>query len=533
MHIEHDVKLDFDSVLIRPKRSILTSRNDVKLNRTYTFLHTKQQWTGIGVIAANMDTVGTMTMAKALAPMNALTALHKHYSVEKYVDFYKNQSVLTTNNTFYSLGISDNDLEKLNTVENILKQDGIVIQKYCIDVANGYTESFVNFVKKFRNDRPQSVIMAGNVVTGEMTEELLLSGADIIKIGIGPGCWVPGTLIKTRKGLKPIENIVIGDIVLTHKGNWQEVTNIFCYEEKEKIISINGNKSTLHHEYLVLHKRHKKIKDNLLSLAKWMPAEQINKNYYLLEYNAYKNLSKVEITDIHREPYIGPVYDLEVLGDHSYNVNGILVHNSVCETRKMTGIGYPQLSAVIECADAAHGIGGMICSDGGCKIPADIVKSFAGGADFTMIGGMLAGHDECECTFTNLGVYPKYGVGAKIIDNHCGLCYVLPDGTTFDENCFPSPEYVVDAYPEYFELRPDSKSTMQFYGMSSTNAMNKYNGGVAEYRASEGKCIEVPYKGNVTHTMNDIYGGLRSACTYTGSKSMKELSKRATFIKCK
>tara|TARA_R110002050_G_scaffold8499_2_gene31423 strand:+ start:2019 stop:2675 length:657 start_codon:yes stop_codon:yes gene_type:complete len=208
-----------------------------------------------------------------------------------------------------------------------------------VDVANGYSEHFVNFVKKMRKNHPKKVIIAGNVVTGEMVEELLLAGADIIKVGIGPG--------------------------------------------------------------------------------------------------------------------------------------------SVCTTRVKTGVGYPQLSAIIECADAAHGMGGQIISDGGCKIPGDLSKAFGGSADFVMLGGMLAGHTES---------------GGELIEKN----------------------------GEKFKA---------FYGMSSETAMNKHAGGVANYRASEGKTVEVPFKGDVEHTIIDILGGIRSTCTYVGASRLKELTKRTTFIR--
>jgi GMP reductase len=142
-------------------------------------------------------------------------------------------------------------------------------------------------------------------------------------------------------------------------------------------------------------------------------------------------------------------------------------------------VGYPQLSAIIECADAAHGLGALICGDGGCTVPGDVAKAFGGGADFVMLGGMLAGHDQSE---------------QKV---------VTEKGQKF----------------------------LQFYGMSSDTAMKKHKGGVAEYRASEGKTVKIPYKGSVEGTLQDILGGLRSTCTYVGARRLKELSKRTTFVR--
>ncbi len=334
MRIESDIKLDFKDVLIRPKRSTLASRKEVDLNRDYTFKWSGRIFEGVPVIAANMDGVGTMAMAKAFTSLkNGMSvALHKHYPLEQLVDFFGG---VDGANAWYSIGVSEKDEEKLDA---FIKRGGRLDQ-LCIDVANGYAETFADFVKRMREKLPDVTIMAGNVVTGEMVEELILCGADIVKVGIGPG--------------------------------------------------------------------------------------------------------------------------------------------SVCTTRKMTGVGYPQLSAVIECADAAHGLKGLVCSDGGCTVPGDIAKAFGGGADFVMLGGMLAGHDECE---------------ASVVED---------DGV----------KYVV------------------FYGMSSDTAMQKHSGGVAEYRASEGKTVRVPHRGSVTVTVGDMLGGLRSACTYVGATKLKELSKRTTFIR--
>ena len=333
MHIDRDRKLDFRDVLIRPKRSALPSRATVDIQRAFRFKHSGARYHGVPVIAANMDTVGTFAMARALARQRLSVALHKHYEIEDLVSFFRGLKLKSP--AFYSMGITREDLDKF---ERVKRRAGDAIQYVCIDVANGYTESFVGFVARFRERYPKLTIMAGNVVTGEMTEELILSGADIVKVGIGPG--------------------------------------------------------------------------------------------------------------------------------------------SVCTTRVMTGVGYPQLSAVIECADAAHGLEGRICADGGCTSPGDLAKAFGGGADFVMLGGMLAGHDEC-------------------------------DGEVVEE---------------------DGQRFMRFYGMSSRAAMEKYAGGVARYRAAEGKEVLVPYRGAVADTLQDILGGIRSACTYVGARTLRELTKRTTFV---
>ena len=333
MRIEQDIKLDFKDVLIRPKRSTLKSRAEVDLVRQYTFKHSRTTWQGIPIIASNMDHTGTFAMAGALVKHKLLTAADKFISVEDWQKFSKEQAQAAAA-TFVSTGTSPQDFEKLKMVLEFVPTNLI-----CLDVANGYTQNFVDVVRKIRQHFPDKTLMAGNVVTAEMAEELTIAGADIVKVGIGPG--------------------------------------------------------------------------------------------------------------------------------------------SVCTTRLKTGVGYPQLSAIIECADAVHGLGGYMCADGGCTSPGDVAKAFAAGADFVMLGGMLAGHDECAGEL----------------------------------------------------IQKDNKSYKRFYGMSSAEAMTKHRGRVDDYRASEGKSVDVPYRGPVENTILDILGGLRSTCTYVGAQRLKELSKRTTFVR--
>jgi GMP reductase len=313
MRIIDDTKLDFSDVLISPKRSQLTSRKEADLTRKFKFKHSNDIWTGIPIVASNMDHTGTIAMCHVLMEYPMLTALCKFVESSEWG---WNENIMRT------IGL-DNDLE-FSTPKWI-----------CIDIANGYTERFFTYVDKVRTKHTDAIIVAGNVCTPEATEQIVLAGADIVKIGIGPG--------------------------------------------------------------------------------------------------------------------------------------------SVCTTRRMTGVGYPQLSCIIECADAAHGLGGHVMSDGGCTVPGDIAKAFGAGADFVMLGGMLAGHDECEGEVEN--------------------------------------------------------DTMIFYGMSSDDAQLKYYGEKKPHRAAEGKKVQVPYQGRVADTIQDILGGLRSACTYAGAKTIKSLPKCTTFVK--
>jgi len=333
VRIEEELKLDYSDVLFRPKRSTLSSRKDVDLNRTYKFKYSRNEWSGIPIMAANMDGVGELGIADALSTNEMITCLTKQHDVKK-LSKYKNLKK-NYKNIALSIGIKKEDFENL---DKILKEYSF-FKFICIDVANGYSEHFSSFLKKVRDKYPTKTLIAGNVVTADMTQELILSGADIVKVGIGPG--------------------------------------------------------------------------------------------------------------------------------------------SVCTTRIQTGVGYPQLSAVIECADAAHGLGAHIIADGGCTCPGDVAKGFGGGADFVMLGGMFAGHDE--------------GKG-KIVKSN-GSKYI------------------------------------EFYGSSSETANKKHYGGLSDYRSSEGRTVRVKYRGKIKDTIQDILGGIRSSCTYVGAPSLKQLSKCTTFVR--
>ena len=333
MRIEEELKLDYTDVLFRPKRSTLSSRKDVDLNRTYKFKYSNNEWSGIPIMAANMDGVGELGVAEKMSEFNMITCLTKQHDIKRLKQYKKIKSIYK--NIALSIGIKKEDFDNL---DKLLKEFNF-IKFICIDVANGYSERFSKFIKSVRDKYPTKTIIAGNVVTADMTQELVLNGADIVKVGIGPG--------------------------------------------------------------------------------------------------------------------------------------------SVCTTRIQTGVGYPQLSAVMECADAAHGLGAHIIADGGCTCPGDVAKGFGGGADFVMLGGMLAGHDE--------------GKGKVVKSN--GSKYI------------------------------------EFYGSSSLEANKKHYGGLSDYRSSEGRIVRVKYRGKINDTISNILGGIRSSCTYVGAPSLKQLSKCTTFVR--
>jgi GMP reductase len=341
MRIEADVKLDYADVLLRPKRSTLSSRKEVVLEREFQFYHSPKTWRGIPIFAANMATCGTFEMSEVLSGHKMITALHKYYNLEDYREFFKKER--DPDYIAYTMGIRDEDIDELKDMISARLIDNFSF--ICIDVPNGYLQKFLDTIKLVRRLCPEHIIIAGNVVTNEMTEEIILSGADIVKVGIGPG--------------------------------------------------------------------------------------------------------------------------------------------SVCTTRLMTGVGYPQLSAVIECSDAAHGLSngphryGLIIADGGQQHPSCISKAFCGGADFNMAGSMFSGFKESS---------------GELIEK-------------------------------------DGKRYKEFFGSSSNKALYQYYGKKDPHRASEGRYVLMPYKGNIDDFIQDLFGALRSTGTYIGAGQLKEFPKRATFVR--
>jgi guanosine monophosphate reductase len=279
VRIEEDVKLDFKDVLIRPKRSTLGSRREVDLTRHYKFKHSGHEWSGVPVMAANMDGVGTLAMAHALYQYRMFTCLVKNidamYIETTIQDFGCDHFAVST-------GTSQRDFQRLSGIINEHEE----IKFICIDVANGYSEAFGDYVEEVREAWPDKTIIAGNVVTADMTQELILRGADIVKVGIGPGCFAPGQKVKTDKGLKNIEDIKQGEKVLTHNGSYKTVTNTFKFDDKKSIVKINDIKATPNHEFYVLHKKHRGIvtDDNIHQYAEWIEAKDLTKDYLLLKH---------------------------------------------------------------------------------------------------------------------------------------------------------------------------------------------------------------------------------------------------------
>lgn len=278
MRIEDEVKLDYSDVLIRPKRSTLGSRSEVDLVKFYKFKHSRYEYEGIPIMAANMDGVGTLSMAQTLGQHRLFTCLVK--SLNKDIDNFATFR-MDPDNYAVSTGTGSEDFRNLNTIVT-----GLGSQFICIDVANGYSEHFGDFIEAVRNRWPDKTIIAGNVVTADMTQELILRGADIVKVGIGPGCFAPGQKVKTDKGLKNIEDIKQGEKVLTHTGSYKTVTNTFKFDDKKSIVDVNGIKATPNHEFYVLHKKYRDIvtDDNIHQFAEWVKAKDLTQDYLLLKH---------------------------------------------------------------------------------------------------------------------------------------------------------------------------------------------------------------------------------------------------------
>ena len=334
MRINFEKKLNFEDVLLEPKRSTLSSRRDVDMTRKFTFRNSGKVVQCLPIFASNMDGVGTFSMAREMQKHKMMTVITKSTTLEQWRAAagsgvrMQSVSVCTGTNVMW-----DPDAPDYKNMQEVLKMFPDV-KMITIDVANAYHQNFVNFIAKVRDEYPDKIIIAGNVVTPEMVEELIINGADVVKIGIGPG--------------------------------------------------------------------------------------------------------------------------------------------SVCTTRTMTGVGVPQLSAIMECSDAANGVDGHIMPDGGCVHPGDIPKAFGGGAHMVMIGGMLAGHDESEQKIEN--------------------------------------------------------GMVEFYGMSSDRAREIHGKRKDGYRGNEGRLISLPHRGPVAPTLEDILGGVRSACTYIGARRLKDMPKCASFV---
>lgn len=375
-----EFKPDFDDVLIRPKRSFASSRADIYLTRH--FKHITME--GIPIINANMDTVGSLKMADAMGALGYFSCIHKHYPMDQLREYYGNayeDGKPHRAETFYTMGIKPDDFIKFDDIYNYSLERRCGISCVCLDVANGHTQDFEDAVKRLR-DNYEVIIMAGNVATPESTESLIMAGANIVKVGIGPG--------------------------------------------------------------------------------------------------------------------------------------------SVCTTRVKTGVGYPQLSAISECADAAHGLSAYICGDGGCRTPGDVCKAFCAGADIVMLGGMLAGCDECDGEWAY--DEKRYWYAPHCID---GFTY---DGMNTQTGAYSANICTHDKSKDGIIIEK-IKTSLKYYGMSSKDAADKYHGGVASHRTAEGKAVYIPYKGPVLDTLRDIEGGLRSCGAYIGATQIKDFPKCATFVR--
>lgn len=360
MQIINEVQLDFSDVLIKPRRSSIDSRSKVNIARKYSFKWCPLEIMGTGIMQANMGTIGNFEVTRKMLDNGLFACLHKYHDTEHLLMFYRNLVNKEDDSwmrCLLGIGLKDNGIDKLRAIN---KELGIPVGVK-FDVPNGYIPQVKEKVIELRKEFPDMFIMVGNVVTGDITEDLILSGADCVAVGIGPG--------------------------------------------------------------------------------------------------------------------------------------------GQCLTREQTGCGRPQFSAVIECADAAHQVGGMVCSDGGITCPGDLGKAFGAGADFIMIGSLFAGTDEA-------------------------------DGEVIEKLVFTG-EYDRGIYSDGIRYEPhlEKKRFKQFYGMSSTLAQEKFGNGKPSYRASEGRVTLVPYVGHIQGVIDELLGGLRSTMTYIGAWKLKNIPKQCTFYK--
>jgi len=335
--IINETKLDFDDVLIVPQRSTLTSRSEINLERTFYFYHSPRKWTGVPIVCANMSFC-SFDMAKALAKHKMVACLHKYHSVDDLANYF-NENPNNIDYTFVSIGYKKGDLNHLLQLkEKLGKQPNI-----CIDVPNGHMDVFVKYCKKVRDNFPESIIIAGNVTNTSSTQELIIyGGVDIVKCGIGGGCFIAGTKILTPNGTINIEQIKRGDIVLSGNLEPRKVLGVSQRIEHDTLISVNGILCTPNHPFYVAHKDDL-VKADWHKYAKYIAAADLNKDHVLfkivnhgspnikLDTQQIYELSSEEVENV-------VVYDIEVDIDHSFAVNGgVIVHNSACTTRFLTG----------------------------------------------------------------------------------------------------------------------------------------------------------------------------------------------------
>lgn len=277
MRIINDIQLDFNDVLFQPKRSTLNSRSEANVNREYHFKWYPKTIVSNGIMTANMATTGTFEMNDALEKYNSITCLHKHYPKEDIVKYFSEKEHPLT---FISTGLKDSkeDLFKM------LKEN-LNIDKVCVDIANGYVPNLLNFVKELRKTFPNILIMAGNVVTPDITQDLIMSGVDIVKCGIGPGCFHHNMKVKTKRGLRKIRDVNIGDEVLTHTGEYKKVKNKFIFNNHENYIKINDIACTPEHKFYVIDKSNmnKVTEDNYQEYAYWCEAKKLTDKQLLIK----------------------------------------------------------------------------------------------------------------------------------------------------------------------------------------------------------------------------------------------------------
>ena len=461
----------FDDILIQPQYSDIHSRKSIDLSsklRSAKF--------DLPIISSPMDTVTESEMSIAMYKEGGLGIVHRYNSIEEQCNIISKIKekfpTVDMSKIAAAVGVSDDFQKRVKA----LYDTGVTT--ICIDVANGHNDNVKKAIEFCKSNFPELTIIAGNVATYEGARFLAESGADAIRVGIGSGCFVAGTKVLTENGQKNIEEVKRGEMVFTHTGKLQKVVETMQFFVKDEIYNINGIYCTKNHEFFTLKKEEVDSHQEPKTFGKWVSAEDLEIGVHYLQkfYQNYDSMDSVEIKVYDKIKYSGMVYDLTVENDHSYVANNIVVHNSICSTRVQTGHGVPQVTALMECSKVKKEYPEVkIIADGGIKNSGDIVKSLACGADFVMLGSLLAGTEE-------------------------------------------SPGDIVTI---------NGKKGKIYRGMASKEAQMDWKGSYSSY---EGVSTTIPYKGKLSEIIDDLRRGIASGLSYSGCRSVQEFQDNAIIV---
>lgn len=472
-----------DDVLLVPKYSEIKSRQ---------YCDPSVDEYSIPLIASCMDTVYSLEMDSYLTSNRIMVMVHRYF--QDYKEQLDKSPGHSSNYRFYAVGSVIKDKGK-KWIDGLIDAG---IKHFVVDMAHGDSKACVETTKYINKKCSNAKVIAGNVAVKSGFNRLQDAGAWAIRVGVGSGCFVPGTIVNTKnKGKVPIEEIKIGDIVYTHTGEAEEVIALLGYDINDDIVEINEKiNCTKNHEFYVLHKKYQNIvnENNIEKYTEWIRADELNDDYFLIELENSDFPMKfklVKIKSIKINKYSGRVHDLTVNKNHSYNVFNILVHNSICSTRLNTGFGVPLLTSVEDCVSQKKD--SYLIADGGLKNSGDIAKVIAFGADFAMSGRLWAATS-------------------------------LAPGSCYDKNGDWLCEY--DRFESYsFGL---NKIVYKRYrGMASREART----GFMKDSSIEGVSGLIPYYGTTEQFLNDLVNNLKASLSYCGAYGWEEFRRRCKPIR--